>query len=74
VRRNRDQDGGSDGTYRIAERQHHFLVGHGERGRDAAPIVSEGFTARAHGVGLVVEVLEDRREARHRALAFQAQQ
>ena len=68
---NRDQDGGSDGKYLIAEIKHHFLVGHGERGRDAAPIVSEEFTEIAHGTWLVVEVLEDRREARNRAVAFQ---
>ena len=74
LRINRDQDGGSDGKYLIAEIKHHFLVGHGECGRDAAPIVSEVFTEIAHGVGLVVEVLEDRREARNRAFAFQAQQ
>ena len=74
MRINRDQDGGSDGKNLIAEIKHHFLVGHGERGRDAAPIVSEGFTELAHGVGLVVEVLEDRGHARNRALTFQAQQ
>src|SRR6266478_1458263 len=56
LRINRDQDGGADGKNLIAEIKHHFLVGHGERRRDAAPIVSEEFTEIAHGVGLVVEV------------------
>ncbi len=71
---NRDQDGGSDGKNLIAEIKHHFLVGHRERGRDAAPIVSEVCTEIAHGARLVVEVLEDRREARNRAVAFQTSQ
>jgi hypothetical protein len=71
LRINRDQDGGSDGKNLIAEIKHHFLVGHRERGRDRAPIVLEGFTEIAHGVGLIVKVLEDRGEARNRAVTFQ---
>src|SRR5918994_7224994 len=71
LRINCDQDGGSDGKNLIAEIKHHFRVGYRESGRDTAPIVSEVFTEIAHGVRLVVEVLEDRGEARNRAVAFQ---
>ena len=72
MRINRDQDGVSDGKNLIAEIKHHFVVGHRESRRDATPIVLQVCTEIAHGVGLVVEVLEDRREARNRAVAFQA--
>ena len=74
MRINGDQDGVSEGKNLIAEIKHDFLMGHRERGRDAAPIVSEVCTEIAHGARLVVEVLEDRGDARNRAFAFQTSQ
>src|SRR5918994_4675645 len=68
LRINRDQDGGSEGKNLIAEIKHHFLVGHRECRREATAIGLEGFTEIAHGARLIVEMLEDRRDARNRAV------
>jgi hypothetical protein len=61
---NGDQNGRVDGKKRIAEVKHDGLRCHGQGRGQSTAIALDPCTERAHGVGLVVQLLYNRRNAR----------